>query len=161
MAACRALGYRESELVGQDAAILHTDYGRFLRFGQSGQTFGEVGEPFSSCGWVKRRDGGILSSEHLVTPVATSDDSGIHLSFLKLDDCPEWVALYHKMRSLTAREEEILRHTLRGQGAKTIAIELDISYRTVESHRANLLRKLGVRTTTALFSLFTRPELRH
>ena len=49
---------------------------------------------------------------------------------------------YH---TLTAREREVLQMTAEGQSGTEIAQRLFISPRTVESHRANLMRKLGLR----------------
>ena len=45
---------------------------------------------------------------------------------------------------LTAREQEILRFIAVGQSNKGIARELDLSVRTVETHRLNIKRKLGI-----------------
>lgn len=45
---------------------------------------------------------------------------------------------------LTQREREILRHIGAGLANKQIAQELDLSVRTVETHRQNLKRKLGI-----------------
>jgi DNA-binding NarL/FixJ family response regulator len=47
--------------------------------------------------------------------------------------------------TLTAREREVLQLTAEGQSGTEIAERLFISPRTVESHRANLMRKLGLR----------------
>ncbi|WP_449284309.1 LuxR C-terminal-related transcriptional regulator [Lutimaribacter marinistellae] len=38
-----------------------------------------------------------------------------------------------------------------GKTSKEIARELELSYRTVEVHRARLLKKFGVNNTAALF----------
>lgn len=46
---------------------------------------------------------------------------------------------------LTAREREVLRLTADGLTSARIAARLGISPRTVEAHRANVLRKLGLR----------------
>jgi DNA-binding NarL/FixJ family response regulator len=53
-------------------------------------------------------------------------------------------------QSLTAREREILQLTADGQSCTEIAERLFISARTVENHRANLMRKLGVRNQKEL-----------
>jgi DNA-binding NarL/FixJ family response regulator len=53
-------------------------------------------------------------------------------------------------RGLTAREGEVLRHTVEGMSSTQIAQRLSISARTVETHRANLMRKLGVHSRAEL-----------
>ncbi len=45
---------------------------------------------------------------------------------------------------LTGREQEVLRHIATGQSNKQIARDLDLSVRTVETHRLNIKRKLGI-----------------
>jgi DNA-binding NarL/FixJ family response regulator len=45
---------------------------------------------------------------------------------------------------LTSREQEVLRHIANGESNKQIARELDLSVRTVETHRLNIKRKLGI-----------------
>lgn len=49
-----------------------------------------------------------------------------------------------RLRALTPRERDVLEGLVRGHPNKTIAYDLDISPRTVEIHRANLMTKLGV-----------------
>jgi two-component system, NarL family, response regulator NreC len=51
---------------------------------------------------------------------------------------------------LTAREREILRFSGQGSTSSEIAEQLKISPRTVESHRANIMRKLGISNATGL-----------
>jgi DNA-binding NarL/FixJ family response regulator len=52
--------------------------------------------------------------------------------------------------TLTAREREVLRLTVEGHSGSTISERLFISPRTVETHRQNLMRKLGVRNQKEL-----------
>jgi DNA-binding NarL/FixJ family response regulator len=53
-------------------------------------------------------------------------------------------------RSLTAREQEIMRMLAEGLPAKEIADQLFISPKTVENHRTNLMNKLGLRSPLEL-----------
>lgn len=61
--------------------------------------------------------------------------------------------LQEGMKSLSPREKEVLKYIANGDASKVIAIELNISQRTVENHRANLLEKLNVRSTANLIKL--------
>lgn len=58
---------------------------------------------------------------------------------------------------LSGREREILLLVAEGLSAKEIANELHIGTKTVEAHRARLMRKLGARKATEL----VRYALRH
>lgn len=49
-----------------------------------------------------------------------------------------------RLQALTPRERDVLEGLVRGHPNKTIAYDLDISPRTVEIHRANLMNKLEV-----------------
>ena len=59
-------------------------------------------------------------------------------------------SLEHQLATLTEREREVLNQTLTGSTSKEIARELSVSPRTVEAHRQNLLRKLGIGTVKEL-----------
>jgi DNA-binding NarL/FixJ family response regulator len=50
--------------------------------------------------------------------------------------------------TLTAREREVLHLAAEGYGNPEIAARLSIGVRTVETHRANLMRKLSLRSQT-------------
>jgi DNA-binding NarL/FixJ family response regulator len=45
---------------------------------------------------------------------------------------------------LTAREQEVLQHIANGQSNTQMARTLDLLVRTVETHRLNIKRKLGI-----------------
>ncbi|HVY69129.1 MAG TPA: response regulator transcription factor [Verrucomicrobiae bacterium] len=51
---------------------------------------------------------------------------------------------------LSAREKELLRLVAEGQRNKEIAEQLDISLKSVEAHRARLMKKLGYASTAEL-----------
>lgn len=52
--------------------------------------------------------------------------------------------------SLTAREREVLQLTAEGRTRAEIAAKLGVNARTVETHRANLMNKLNLKTKTEL-----------
>ncbi len=51
---------------------------------------------------------------------------------------------------LTPREREVLRGIATGLTNKEVAADLGISHRTVETHRENVMRKLGITTVAGL-----------
>jgi two-component system response regulator TtrR len=55
-----------------------------------------------------------------------------------------------RFAALTAREREVLHRIIEGKSNKVIAEELDISVRTVEFHRANVMEKTGAESVGAL-----------
>ena len=61
-----------------------------------------------------------------------------------------------QVSALSPRELEVLVKIQQGLTTKGIAFELGLSPRTVDIHRANIKRKLGLRTTTELMSLINR-----
>lgn len=58
---------------------------------------------------------------------------------------------------LTGREQTILLELAQGKSNKEVAYALDISVRTVETHRKNIKRKLGISSTAGL----TRYAMEH
>jgi len=54
---------------------------------------------------------------------------------------------------LSERERQVMDKLLVGHQSKNIAADLGISRRTVETHRANIMRKTGIRTLSGLLKL--------
>lgn len=65
---------------------------------------------------------------------------------------PNWQAR-QRFSSLTPREAQVLEHLVSGKSNKAIARALGISHRTVEIHRANLMRKMQVENLPQLVRL--------
>ncbi len=57
---------------------------------------------------------------------------------------------------LTRRERDVLRQVAIGASNKEAAIALGISFRTVEEHRSNIMRKLGVKSAAELIITMLR-----
>jgi DNA-binding NarL/FixJ family response regulator len=60
---------------------------------------------------------------------------------------------------LSRREREVMSMMLEGQRLKAIAATLDISVKTVTTHRARLMRKLGVEDNLGLYRYGIRNRL--
>lgn len=51
---------------------------------------------------------------------------------------------------LTSREREVIEFVARGYRTREMALMMSVSYKTVEKHRTNLMRKLGLRSAAAV-----------
>lgn len=61
--------------------------------------------------------------------------------------------LRRRAESLTAREREVLALVVDGKANKVVAIDLGLSERTVEIHRANVMEKMGARSVAHLVKM--------
>ncbi len=58
-----------------------------------------------------------------------------------------------RFNALTNREKEVLQLLVQGDSSKEIAKRLELSPRTIEMHRANLVQKTGVKSSSELIQL--------
>ena len=63
-----------------------------------------------------------------------------------------------RIQSLTPREEEVMRKVISGHANKVIAIELHLSQRTIEIHRANVMEKMRAKSLPELVRLVVALE---
>jgi two-component system, LuxR family, response regulator FixJ len=61
--------------------------------------------------------------------------------------------LKRRAESLTPREREVMALVVDGRANKVIAIDLGLSERTVEIHRANVMEKMGARSVAHLVKM--------
>jgi FixJ family two-component response regulator len=61
------------------------------------------------------------------------------------------------MARLTGRESQVLERIVAGRLNKQIADDLNISIKTVEAHRANIMEKLGVNKVADLLKIALAP----
>lgn len=65
----------------------------------------------------------------------------------------------HAAQTLTPREREVTQLIAEGRSNKKIAILLDLSVKTVETHRAAVMRKLGVNSVAGVVRYAVRNHL--
>jgi two-component system response regulator FixJ len=59
----------------------------------------------------------------------------------------------HRLDSLTPREKQVMNFIVDGSANKVVAIDLGLSERTVEIHRAKVMEKMGARSVAHLVKL--------
>ena len=139
-------GYDKDELIGQSFRVLYASREEFDRIRDIGLTALQSGERYTDERIMPRKDGSLFWCR-LRARSLTPDDplSKVILSYADISDHRPYLAL-------SARERQIITQLMGGKTSKEIARILDLSYRTVEVHRARLLKKVGANNTASLFS---------
>lgn len=87
-----------------------------------------------------------IGSERLIGAVARALERSRSIRAKRI-----WLAeAARRLERLSARERQIVDSLVRGMQSKRIAAEFGISKRTVDIHRANIMRKLEVRSMSEL-----------
>lgn len=86
----------------------------------------------------------VLAGEKYLSPELDAGELDKYAHLLGEPDAEDRYAL------LTERERQVFLLAARGASSRQIAGELSLSVRTVETHRANLLRKLNVKSQSEL-----------
>ena len=120
-----------------------------------------AGREYVSRAIAEGADGYLLKDsavQDLGAAIETVIGGGTFFSPAIQQQMAEMVREGHKqgLQGLTEREREVLTLIARGLSTKQIAAELDIGARTVETHRANLMRKLGVKSVALLTQVAIR-----
>jgi DNA-binding NarL/FixJ family response regulator len=66
---------------------------------------------------------------------------------------------YNAYRQLSDRERQVLQLLAEGNSTKEIAFKLHVSVKTIESHRQNIMNKLGIRNLAGLTKFAVREGL--
>ena len=67
-------------------------------------------------------------------------------------------ALRQKIEKLTPREREVMSHLVHGKPNKVVAADMELSVRTVETHRAHLFSKLEIRSISELVRIAIKTD---
>lgn len=97
------------------------------------------------------------AASQLVTAVREAQKGGSYLSPRMLAQlvndfrsCVKSAGRTPRFATLTPREKEVLKMLAEGQSVKEIACALDLSVKTVEAHKFNLMRKLDLHNKAQL-----------
>ncbi len=146
---CEMFGYARHELVGKSLALLYPSKDEFQRIGTLGTKAMLIDGRYDDER-IMARKGGRLFWCRVRGQSLTPDDPLAHSvwSWADLSD-------NRPMTQLSRRERQVAMLLCEGKTSKEIARDLDISPRTVESHRANMIGKLGARNSTDLVMRLT------
>lgn len=99
----------------------------------------------------------------MIQPMSNAHDQVRHLNPSNNNVSPDELAFRtwksrrdaarHQIRRLSRRELQVIQLVANGMANKSIALELEISVKTIEKHRANASRKLGVGSTAEMVRL--------
>ena len=99
-----------------------------------------------ASGYVLKQAAG----EELVNAIREVAQGNNYVSPLLTDLPPEPVSLRTQKTTITPRQREVLELISRGLTMKEIASQLNISTRTAETHKYEMMQTLGVETTAEL-----------
>ena len=92
----------------------------------------------------------LSAGEELLTAIEQVMQGRVYLTPMMTRDVMARMAVPASGPQLTARQRDVLRHILKGQRMKEIAAALDLSPRTIETHKYEMMETLGVHSTTEL-----------
>jgi FixJ family two-component response regulator len=59
-----------------------------------------------------------------------------------------------RLETLTRREAEVMAFVVEGMSSKEIAVKLDVSYKTIEAHRAKIMKKMDAKGVPHLIHMY-------
>ena len=113
-----------------------------------------------ACGYLLK-ESATLELERALAAIARGETYlGSQLSRQALDNYMERVGVGGSPQdALTARQREILQLIAEGHNTKDIAVRLNVSAKTIETHRAQLMERLGIRDIPGLVRYAVRNGL--
>lgn len=147
-------GYDRAEVVGLSFRQLYQNVADFVRVGDLWRAHLNDGAIYADERVMRRKDGSAFWCRVHGRSKTPSDP------FAEAIYCfePMQRGVAPTEYTLTGRQREILMLVGQGLTNREIADELDLSRRTVEAHRARLMRLIGVRNAAELMTWFNERE---
>lgn len=140
-------GYDATALTGLSMAALYPSAQEFARTGERGYPLMTRGGRYRDERLMRHRSGALIWCR--VTGRAADPRAPAKRSVWVFEPLNPSKP---STETLSPREREVVAQLAQGRSSKEIARALGLSHRTVDMHRARLLRKLGVRSTAQLLA---------
>ena len=146
---CEMFGASREALVGQSFRVLYPSVVEFERIGKRMEPILNASGRYADNRMMKRLDGALRGETFWchVTGRALNREAPHEAGIWTFEDLGSRRAA---KAELTPREREVAAQLMKGLTSKEIGRALGISHRTVEIHRARLMRKYAAATTAEL-----------
>ena len=146
---CEMFGAEASALTGQSFSVLYPSMEEFERIGKRMEPFLNASGHYADNRMMKRLAGAHRGETFWchVTGRAMNRAAPHEAGIWTFEDLG---ARRSEKGELTPREREVAAQVMRGLTSKEVGKALGISHRTVEIHRARLMRKYAAATTAEL-----------
>lgn len=144
-------GWRVAELEGQSIRRLYPGQTDFEVIGARARRAMRAAEVYRDERFMRRKDGQVVWMEGQGTALDPEDPLRLAIWTYRPIETGAG-AVSGGLWPLTATEKKIARYLVNGFTSKEIALALASSPRTVEVHRANMIRKMGVRNSAEMVS---------
>lgn len=139
-------GYTPQELQGQSFRVLYPSVEEYESIGAQGQAQMHKTGTYSDERIMRHRSGRLFWCHA----------SGRSLQPEQPYVCAVWmfedISARRVVVDLTTREREIARQIAAGHSTKQIARNLDVSPRTIDGHRARLMKKMGANSASEMIA---------
>jgi len=147
-------GWTPSELEGQSIRMLYPGQSDYEVIGERARRALQDQPVYRDERFMRRKDGQVVWMEGCGAALDRGDP--LRLAVWTYRPVEQKAAPFGP---LTAAEKRVARYLVNGFTSKETALALDCSHRTVEVHRANMIRKMEVRNSFELVrKLLMAPE---
>ena len=143
----RLFGYRREELLGELILRLYPSRADYQAIGERCLSWLRQSRSYSDERFMQQRDGEVFWARADGYTLTPEEPFRLMVWHFERMERPMRATV-----NLTAREREISAHIVNGLTCKEIGRKLGISHRTVEVHRARLMKKLAAKNRAEVVS---------
>lgn len=145
-------GWHPREVEGQSIRLLYPGQTDYELIGARARQAMQKTAVYHDERFMRRKDGQVVWMEGRGTALNRTDPQRLAIWTYRPVEGQAMKGKAGPDSTLTATEKRIARYLVNGFTSKEIALTLECSPRTVEVHRANMIRKMKVRNSAELVS---------